>query len=265
MFNKILIVAFSMLLTVSAAHAGVTVSSQSHQSTQLNDLSQEAQNLLSSHAAFLSDHGVNVASQPLTIHLLSSRDEYESFKAQSGARSESPRGYYEHNKHEIVTWEPMSSGVSSDLQRILTHETFHHQLHSALGDRIPLWLDEGMAVLFENAASAGGGRMDTASIHRGAVAKLKEVVVSHSGLPLDQLLTLDRQAFYNSDATMNYALAWSLVHFLTNDASQKQRHTLDAVLQAVQNGGDVREALLKTNGNNPAGFQAEWARYISRL
>lgn len=258
-------VAFGASPLQNASFGSVSVQSERHDAAQLQEFAREAQSLMDSHAAFLRSQGFEIAARPLTLQLLSSHDEYETFKAQSQVRSESPRGYYEHNSGRIVTWEVMSSGISSELERILTHETFHHQLHGLVGDAIPLWLDEGLAVLFEASPSVGGAAMNTASVSAPALAKVKASLGTSQEITLEKLLTMDRASFYGPDAALNYATAWSFVHFLTNDSTQKSRQTLAEVLKAAKQGGDVHAVLLQLNGNNPEGLQAAWRAHLAKI
>jgi len=237
-----------------------------HSENQLRILGEEARDYLGAHESFLQDHGISSTStQPLTITLLSNADEFKILKAQSKARSESARGFYEYRQKEIVTWETLTSGFSSEVRRILVHETFHHQMHNALGDQIPLWLNEGLGVLFENSTFVRGMRLDCQGTHQAAKSQVRAALANNTLIPLRDLLQMDRNAFYYGDTAKNYAHAWSLVHFLLNDPVQKNRRTMEKILKAVKNGQNPQDILLEANANDLKRLEENWHQYISRL
>jgi len=129
----------------------------------------------------------------------------------------------------------------------LRHELAHLALHEAVRVRVPLWFDEGYAVV----AAGEWGRWDALELNgvviRGAVGDLRT---------LDAAL---RQS--EAEAATAYALAGSTVMHL---ARLHPAGTLDALLQRLAAGESFDSALVATTGLTPAGFERSWQRDLRR-
>ena len=243
------------------------ITSKVHDSNQIQEIAEETNEILQAHNAFFSDQGITISDiTPLKIMLLSDQKEFETLRDQGGNRSESPRGYYTHSEHQIVSWEPLQNGVSSELRRILIHETLHHQLHSLFGHDLPLWLDEGLAVLFENSRPIAGMKLDPNVLHRAALSQVKAALRENQTVSLRELLSMDRNEFYLKENNQRtYSHSWSFVHFLINDQVQKNRNTFLEVLNALQNQQDPQETLITASGEDLSTLETKWLQYIQKL
>ena len=129
----------------------------------------------------------------------------------------------------------------------LKHELAHLALHEAVRVRVPLWFDEGYAVV----AAGEWDRMESLRLNlavvRGAVGDLQA---------LDAAL---RQS--ESEAATAYALAGSAVLLL---ARSNPAQSLDALLGKLNAGTGFEEALGITTGYTLGTFERAWQKDLRR-
>ena len=130
-----------------------------------------------------------------------------------------------------------------DPVEVLRHELAHLALHDAVRVRVPLWFDEGYAVV----AAGEWDRMETLRVNlavvRGAVGDLRT---------LDAAL---RQSA--ADASTAYALAGSAVMLL---ARSNPAQSLDALLTRLGAGTGFEEAVGITTGYTLGTFERAWQK-----
>jgi hypothetical protein len=112
-------------------------------------------------------------------------------------------GYWDRRERYIFTHTGLGTGP-------LLHE-LTHVLAEADFPGIPLWLNEGLGSLFEEYELKDGriaGRVNW-RLHR-----FKKESASGTSTPLNTLFTLDRTAFYGTQATTHYAAVRHLMLWL---------------------------------------------------
>jgi tetratricopeptide (TPR) repeat protein len=141
---------------------------------------------------------------------------------------------------------------------------FHEYVHFLIGlnyDAIPLWLNEGLADFYASSATEG----DRVLVGRPAPVSLK-VLKQRPNLPLETLLAVDGDSpYYNEQerASIFYAQAWALVHYLLNDAGGAHRPQLAAYLKETAAGADPVEAGRRAFGDLEA-FSRALEAYVHR-
>jgi hypothetical protein len=134
-----------------------------------------------------------------------------------------------------------------DPVRVLRHELAHLALHQTIKGRVPLWFDEGYAVV----ASGEFGRLDglrlNVAVALGRVPTLPE---------LDRGLRDSRAA-----AEASYALAGTAVSWL---ARRPPAHSLEPLLHRLAGGEPFDSAVARTTGLSPGRFELEWRRQVRR-
>jgi hypothetical protein len=130
-----------------------------------------------------------------------------------------------------------------DPHEALRHELAHLALHAAIRVRVPLWFDEGYAVM----AAGEWDRMETLRLNlavvRGAVGNLSS---------LDAAL---RQS--EAEAATAYALAGSAVMLL---ARSNPGQSLDALVRKLEGGTGFEEAVAITTGYTLGTFERAWQK-----
>lgn len=131
--------------------------------------------------------------------------------------------------------------------RVLRHELAHVVLHQSVRGRVPLWFDEGYAVI----AAGEYGRFERLQLNltvaRGRVPALAEL---SNGLRADR-----------STADAAYGLAGAAVAFL---AERTPSRSLAPVLDRIRRGIPFDSAVLLGTGLNAGRFEEAWQRTIKR-
>ena len=158
------------------------------------------------------------------------------------------------------------------LLRRLFHEAFHAYLaQSVFGDRkvrVPPWLDEGLAQVFETALVDAGelrlGQPDPK--RRERILKNKDEL-----LPLDTLLRASPRQFQVAHAEdkqasdRHYLTAWALAFYLTFDRQVLGTPALDDYLKALQRDVEPLEAFRTLTGQPLAKFEQDFHKYLKHL
>ncbi len=154
----------------------------------------------------------------------------------------------------------------------LYHEAFHAYLQNYVypADRydVPVWLDEGLAVLF----SGGLLESDTLRIdapNREALDRLRADLRGDAPLPLAALLEADHQAFLLVDnlaaaAQQKYVYAWGLAYYLAFEQRLLDDPALTAFVTPTGDASPIErfEELVEMP---LAEFEGVWRAYMMKL
>jgi tetratricopeptide (TPR) repeat protein len=149
-----------------------------------------------------------------------------------------PSGLYagQEDKHFVLL--RMDSAEENPYHTIC-HEYAHALLYLNFRS-LPLWLNEGLSEFFGN-CTIGDKEVRVGEADRGHLRRLKESNL----LPVEQLFRIDKSsAYYNEKdrASVFYAEAWALVHYLMLDPSARKERFLLKFLAAWQESGDQTDA-----------------------
>jgi hypothetical protein len=154
----------------------------------------------------------------------------------------------------------------------LYHESFHAYLDNYVCPRdkshVPSWLDEGLAMIFEE-ASPESGTLRLGAPHRGMLRRLTADLAARQPLTVEQVVAAGQQDFViapggsTEDAQRYYWYAWGLAYYLTFEKHLLtdpafDRYVADAKPSPVQR----FEQLVGV----PLGrFEVVWEKYIKAL
>ena len=129
--------------------------------------------------------------------------------------------------------------------RVLRHELAHLVLHDAITGRVPLWFDEGYAVV----AAGEFGRLTEFGLNFAvATGRVPGLETLNAGLRGGE-----------STAETSYALAASAVAFLDQRAGG-----IESLLRKLVDGVGFDTAVAITTGMNPGRFEETWQRNVKR-
>ena len=129
--------------------------------------------------------------------------------------------------------------------QVLRHELAHLILHDAVKGRVPLWFDEGYAVV----AAGEFGRLAQFGLNFSVAAgRVPDLDGLNAGLRAGE-----------ATAEASYALAGSAVAFLDRRAGG-----LDEVLAHLAAGQPFDSAIVITTGLNPGRFEEIWQKDVRR-
>jgi len=163
-------------------------------------------------------------------------------------------------------------GYGDDLDKLLAtyrHEGTHQFIDQFLGAKCPIWLNEGLAVYYEN-ASFVGGELKTGQVPDTYVSLLRQALEGNTLIPVKEMMAItpeDWAAAVAGKATqtsLRYAEAWSMVHFLEHGDDGKYRTPFMQYLYFLARGSPA-DAWRRVFGANLAGFETRWRAYLQGL
>jgi len=106
---------------------------------------------------------------------------------------------------------------------VASHEGLHQFLHHRLQDRLPLWLEEGLATLAEGYQIDGQTVRFTPKRNPSRFSDLRKALIHDWWIPLAELLPMDggdAVKLWPPGRTVGYyGQVWALGHFLRSDAA----------------------------------------------
>jgi regulator of replication initiation timing len=161
-------------------------------------------------------------------------------------------------------------------QRMLSrlyHESFHAYLENYVYPRrdhdVPLWLNEGLAVAFEEGLLESGSLRLGAPNH-AALARLKADLAGADPLGLDQLLASGARNFVVSQdlsggSDRYYACAWGLAYYLTFERNLLGTAAMDAYVAKGASREPSAARFEKLTGRPLSQFEPQWRKFVMEL
>ena len=160
------------------------------------------------------------------------------------------------------------------LRRTLQHEAFHQFAHTTISPNIPVWLNEGLAQVFEEAVWNGSNfsleqvpprriRQLQADLQNRRFVKF-ETLMGLSPMEWAKRLEIDQQT-----GATQYNQSWAMVYFLINarddDDGYRYRQRLLRLLELLHDGKEPGGAFRTAFGNNIEGFEKRFVEYARAL
>ena len=160
------------------------------------------------------------------------------------------------------------------LRRTLQHEAFHQFAFTAVGPKLPVWINEGLAQIFEEGIY-NGKTFQIGEIPPRRVRQLQHDIDDRNLFDFQSFLSMsDKQWAENLAANKElggrqYNQAWAMAHYLifSDDAMgppQFRRRLID-MLKRVHNGENGTDAFVSAFSDNYAGFQQMFLNYARRM
>jgi Protein of unknown function (DUF1570) len=132
-----------------------------------------------------------------------------------------------------------------DTLAIAAHEGWHQYTQRTFQDRLPIWLEEGLASFMEGHK---WDRHDPIFLPWANIERFDQLRKAHASgalLSLEQLVTTSpqQQSPAGDGLVTYYAQVWALAHFLNEGDGQRHRSGLDAMLTDAAE-GRFRQTLL---------------------
>jgi hypothetical protein len=197
----------------------------------------------------------NLRQSKIMLHVIGGPARFDAFHAKASPGSKSVDGFYKPTKN--VAYAKYYPKRPDRAVEISFHEISHLITASHLGTTPP-WLTEGLAEYFETMEVRGQG----GTIHPNQ-AHLK--LLKKSRLPgLHDFLDIDRAQWSGPQRSLNYAAAWSLMHFLMQGAPGMYA-VQEVVQQAHANFCKPFSASAALNAAYPGGLQrleSDWRKWL---
>ena len=205
----------------------------------------------------------------LEVYLFRRQKDYHRF---TGSRLWNTGGVYMAGRNLLAAF---LEGQGRDaLRRTLQHEAFHQFAHNAISPNLPVWLNEGLAQLFEEGIWTGTefwlGQVPPRRLRQlEADIKNRRLIdfVTFTGMTSEQWAT--RLARDHAAGATQYNQSWAMVHFLVNatdeQGNEKFRPRLVRLLELVHGGSDPKDAFAEAFSRNYKGFQDRFVEYVKGL
>ena len=201
----------------------------------------------------------------LEAYLFARRSDYMHF---TGNRFPNTGGIFIPSRNLLAAF--LETQGRDGIRRTLQHEAFHQFAHSAISPNLPVWLNEGIAQIFEEGIWTGNSFL-IGQVPPRRVYQLQQDI--HAGRLTDFAAFMNQtneqwasNMRYMPIAITQYNQAWAMTQFLiyaTDEHGQpKYRDRLLAVLRSVHAGEDGRAAFADCFSDNIAGFRRlfeQWA------
>ena len=219
---------------------------------------------------------------PFTIYLFADRAQWESFtRSFTGAAAPQylaiKEGAYFLNGACVV----YNIGRKQTFS-VLGHEGWHQFNNKHFQYRLPSWLDEGIATLFEVSEPVNGKFVFNPAANFERLASLKYTVMSYNMIPMDELICLnpgqiislhnarrnDARGISEDDITKKtiayYAQCYALARFLREDGYGKRISKFHGMLLGGLNGTwplNEQQSRIASDRNIP--LTVQWNSFIS--
>ena len=149
---------------------------------------------------------------------------------------------------------------------MMTHEAFHEYLRS-VAPAAPAWLNEGMAEYVSGITVRDGRVVEEAKLIRVRLKVLKIALkYDWEGIPFNVIFRESQKQFYAVAPQLQYAQAWSMVHFFMRYEDGRHRGLLERYLSALTAGKSSEDARRAAFGGvDIHALQREWLGYVRRL
>jgi hypothetical protein len=160
------------------------------------------------------------------------------------------------------------------LRRTLQHEAFHQFAHRLISPELPVWINEGIAQLFEEGIYTGK-RFIVEQVPPRRLRQLQDDMSNRRLTAFQDFVFMDHREWASNmrdrdRGSSQYNQAWAMVHFLVyaedaNTGTPLYRERFFQMLTQVKNGVDPKEAFRANFGVNFAGFQERFLAYARSL
>ncbi len=199
----------------------------------------------------------------MKVQVFQTRDRY---RKALGVESEGSQGLY--TGSAIAVW-AVPEGID-DLLETLRHEGTHQFVGQFIGNKCPVWLNEGLAVFFQNARFEQG-KLVIGQVPMPTVNVLKKAAEQDRLIPMEQMLAMSYKQWgeavktKSKQASVQYPQAWSMVHFLEEGENGKYRAPLLQYIYYLSRGLASEQAWKRSFGTNVKAFEQRWRAYIKNL
>ena len=232
----------------------------------VTELAQRMDTMYGVYASRLSEFSPPKDAPPLKVYLFNRRAEYMEFTLYQAANT---GGVFMTGPRTCLASFLQGQGRDA-LRRTLQHEAFHQFAYYTISKRMPIWLNEGLAQLFEEGIWTGRDFV-VGEVPPRRVRQLNDDIRNHTLVdfktfmavtPQDWMQTLTGSA--EKGATY-YNQAWSMVEFMAAAGNEPYQRRLLHYLLLLHQGESDEAALRAIFPTGTADFQDDFARWATSL
>jgi hypothetical protein len=212
----------------------------------------------------LADFDLREDRKPLDAYLFNKKSDYTTF---TDSRYLHTGGVFMAAKNQLAAY---LDGQRDTLRRTLQHEAFHQFAYKAIGANMPIWLNEGMAQLFEEAIWTGDSFLMN-QVPPRRIRQLQSDIENNNLLSFKILINMSPEKWSGNLAgdpavgSTQYNQAWAVVHYMAYGDGGKNGARLVTLLKALGKGQDAEGAFRDSFGGNLETFRARFESYALAL
>lgn len=206
--------------------------------------------------------------QKFNVYLFQKRNDYIRF---TGNRVPNSAGIFIPAQRALAGFEEGQGRTG--LRQTLQHEAFHQFAWEVISPNLPIWLDEGLAQIFEEGVWTGN-QFILGQVPPRRITDLQDDIRQGRLVPFRKFMSMTREDFQSrmKDPRIGraqYNQAWAMTHFLIfaagNDGAPRYRSRLLACLRDIHNGQSPDQAFVANFSDNIEGFEARFREWAVRL
>ncbi|MBV1921463.1 MAG: DUF1570 domain-containing protein [Pseudomonadales bacterium] len=148
----------------------------------------------------------------LNVKVFNDQTKFDVYREEHVPGLETASGFYKPSMDEAVV---MVQREASMTQSIARHEATH-VINAGLYGRTPVWFNEGLAEYFERLNIEGQSKRVNPSPYH--LDFLQKALAEGELMTVSDYLSIKGRAWRDYEQNMMYAMAWSIVHFMMQDA-----------------------------------------------
>jgi len=160
------------------------------------------------------------------------------------------------------------------LRRTLQHEAFHQFAHTVISPNMPVWLNEGLAQVFEEAVW-NGSNFSLEQVPPRRIRQLQQDLDAHRLVKFETLMGLSPMEWAkrlendHQTGASQYNQAWAMTYFLINAPDEsggyRYRQRLLKLLELLHDGQEADGAFRQAFGQNVGGFEKRFVEYARQM
>lgn len=160
------------------------------------------------------------------------------------------------------------------LRRTLQHEAFHQFAHTRISANMPVWLNEGLAQVFEEAVW-NGSNFSLEQVPPRRIRQLEDDLANKRLVKFATLMSLSPMEWAkrlegdHHTGSTQYNQSWAMVYFLINAKDEKDgyryRQRLLKFLELLHEGREEGASFRQAFGNNIEGFESRFVEYARQM
>lgn len=159
------------------------------------------------------------------------------------------------------------------LRRTLQHEAFHQFAFTAISPKLPIWLNEGIAQVYEEGLWTGR-EFILGQVSPRRIRQLQQDMKDRRLVTFKEFLSTTDEAWGKDMAdpatgAARYCQAWAMTHFLVfakdESGNLRYRSRLIAMLKLIHDGTKAADAFTQAFSDNYEGFQDRFLEFTRSL
>lgn len=206
--------------------------------------------------------------QPFNVYLFTKHADYVKF---TNGEFPNTGGIFISRKRALAVY--LEDQGREQMRKTLRHEAFHQFAFEKIGPGLPVWLNEGLAQLFEESIRLNDD-LRIGLVPPDRLRQLQHDIAKGRLIDFETILKLNDDAWARTladrgRAATQYTQAWAMVHFLifAQDAKGNAlyRERFNSMLRDIAEGRTGWGAFTKHFGQNTDGFRERFIQYSQGL